>query len=876
MFWLLGKEPFKPETCLTIEVRKYSTDMTNDMNDAEACVQELVQCHERFANMRAHDSSSSLQTLDLRRVRVDRLVPRNDIGSIPNIAHDFAREAAKSLSASEFASLLAFLKRPEGSRNESKGQLHKNLATRLDQFYESEVRESGQSRDRLARPGGPEDADLAIVLHLQSEEDAIGAFWNPSSPTIQLLREKGFDEQSVFGFDWHWRAEETFRGRTVCPTLRWTQGLRALHDQMSHQVLDILPLPFVITASSCARDGLRRTLGDEVKRMDIAVAPPIGILRFDLDFRSGFLKRIIVHVHHPTAGFFASKQSRPAMAEQIDAGMDLFLWLTGQKFHPNRFGHEYSLKRPVSTRKAPLAEMYAYVRREREERRLLPIAEYNPAFLGWVARFLRQDPQSIISRGDSIGAAAVEQVSQRISLARRNQESKRSTKGRFCIPSKIDNTLVESSGGEKNRLQQDRRDIPAVRLSDFFAPNQQADTPDGPLSIFTDTGPKIGWDTMKYKNNNVESRPNPSHHLAAQGHAARTIRPIGREAFNLIQTPRTALLDQTAHGDADEGSDDPSDGEPDEDVCAIEIPEPMDDRAPEDHSDDAAADLEIVSEVNRTDAYDLETFHGAGVVVQTNGTVKLVGHCEVNVLRFRMERKAAQDLMKLGTPSILFSINEIHLKIENEVVYRKPIERLLASAQGPRWLAQIHHEMAVMRNMRACYNDGIQAPAGFQQFLLQRSSVSNTAGTQWKNGELQRKLLQGSVMSCNLMKNGTDQGRVCVRGVQFLVPKDADFKTVSLRCEVAPEGTEHEKKCAISLKKDDPAYRLGVMVKYTSKQDQGTREMWAKLRGPRNAMKLNSLVDFLEGRDDDWTALRPRRFLDRCTTKGRMKPTYTS
>lgn len=705
-------------------------NMTNDMNDAEACIQELNRCQERFANKRAHVLPSSAQNLDLRRVRVDKLVPRNNGESIPNIAHDFAREAAKTLSASEFASLLAFLKRPEGSRTESSKQLRTILAKRLDQFYESEVQESGQSPDRLARPGGPEDANLAIILHLQSEEDAIGAFWNPSSPTIQLLREKGVDEQSIFGFDWHWRAEETFRGRTVCPTLRWTQGLRALHNQMSHQVLDILPLPFVITASSCARDGLRRTLGDEAKRMDIAVSPPIGILRFDLDFRSGSLKRIIVHVHHPTAGFFASKQSRPAMAEQIDAGLDLFLWLTGQNFHPNRFGHEYSLKRPVSTRKAPLAGMYAYVRREREERRLLSIAEYNPAFLGWVARFLQQDPQAILSRGDSIGAAAVKQVGQSISLARRNQELKRSTKMRAYVPSRIDHNLVESRGGEKNRLQQHRRDMPAANLSDFFAPNQQADTPDRSLSIFTDGGPNIGWDKMEVKESHVESRSIPSRHSAAQGHAVRTGRQIGREAFDLTQTSQMALLDQATPGDADEGSDDPSDGEADEDDCAVQIPEPMDDRPPEDHSDDAAADLETVSEANSIDAYNPETFHGAKVVVQANGTVKLVGHCEDNILRFRMERKAAQDLMRLGTPSIFFSINEIRLKIENEVVYRKPIERLLASSQGPRWLAQVHHEMAVMRDMQACYNDGVQPPVGFQQFLLQRSSVSHRAGTQ--------------------------------------------------------------------------------------------------------------------------------------------------
>lgn len=44
-------------------------------------------------------------------------------------------------------------------------------------------------------------------------------------------------------------------------------------------------------------------------------------------------------------------------------------------------------------------------------------------------------------------------------------------------------------------------------------------------------------------------------------------------------------------------------------------------------------------------------------------------------------------------------------------------------------------------------------------------------------------------MSCNLTNNGTDEGRVCVRGVQFLVPKEADFKTVSLGSEVESEGT---------------------------------------------------------------------------------------
>lgn len=850
-------------------------DITTGMNDAGACALGLRRCHERYANIRANYSLSSTQNLDSHRVEVNKLVSDDNAASTPKIANDFAREAAKTLSAEEFASLLAFLERPKGARNELKSHLHKTLAKQLEQFYESEVKESGQDRDRLARPGGPEDADLAIILHLQSEEDAIGAFWNPSSPTIQLLSEKGFDGRTVFGFDWHWRAEETFRGRTACPTLRWTQSLRALHDQMSHQVLEILPLPFVVTASSCAREGLRRTLGKEAKRIEIDVSPPIGILRFDLDYRHGFLRRIIVHVHHPAAGFFNSKQSRPAMAEQIDAGLDLFLWLTGETSQPNRFAQEYALKRPVSTRKAPLAEMYAYSRREREQGRLLSIEEYNPAFLSWVGRYLQEEPAIISLRGESIAAAAIKQMGQRISIARRKQVTKRSTKGRMFDDYHFHRKEVERSG-DTSRLQQDRKAMSVVALSDLFAPKQQAASLEESFSNFKDDQLNIEASELDSKGQHVESRPFPIRLVAAQNHAPR--RQAGREAFDCTQTPPISFK-QSALSDTDESSDEWSDRESDEGVCEIEISEPMDNRKPDD-DDDATANSEVDMQVDRINVYNFETLQGAQVVVQANGTVKLVGHYKDSPPRFRMGCKAAQDLMKLGKPpSIHFSPNEIHLKIDDCVVYRKPIERLLASSQGPYWLAQIRHEMEAMRDMRdmqACHEDEAQSPAEFQQFIVQKGAASTSAGSRWRNGELQRKLWQGGIMPCKLMKNGTAQGRLCVRGVQFLVPGDADFNTVSLKCVLAPEGTEHENKCALNLEKDDPAHRLGVILRYTSKKDQQSREIWSKLGGPCNTKKLNSLVDFLEGRDDDWTAQQPRRFLDRCKTKGRMKPAYTS
>jgi hypothetical protein len=113
----------------------------------------------------------------------------------PWIARRFAQEATWSLSQDELAQLLEFLKAPKAGWSHTKEQLHQELTERLEDFYSTEVQVSGGSRDRLASPGGPEDADLGIILHLQSEEDAIGNFWDPRSATIRLLEEKGISDE---------------------------------------------------------------------------------------------------------------------------------------------------------------------------------------------------------------------------------------------------------------------------------------------------------------------------------------------------------------------------------------------------------------------------------------------------------------------------------------------------------------------------------------------------------------------------------------------------------------------------------------------------------------------------------------------------------
>ena len=59
-----------------------------------------------------------------------------------------------------FRQLLQFLRYPTCSEIQNKDSVEQVLARDLQDFYSTEVRMCGEGRDRLARPGGPPDADL--------------------------------------------------------------------------------------------------------------------------------------------------------------------------------------------------------------------------------------------------------------------------------------------------------------------------------------------------------------------------------------------------------------------------------------------------------------------------------------------------------------------------------------------------------------------------------------------------------------------------------------------------------------------------------------------------------------------------------------------
>lgn len=70
--------------------------------------------------------------------------------------------------------------------------------------------------------------------------------------------------------------------------------------------------------------------------------------------------------------------------------------------------------------------------------------------------------------------------------------------------------------------------------------------------------------------------------------------------------------------------------------------------------------------------------------------------------------------------------------------------------------------------------------------------------------------------------------------------------TIFLQGELVPARFEYPDSCYTRHQADDPGRRLGIKVRYNTKQ--GMLEKRYKLSGEKNAAKLNSLVDVLECR----------------------------
>ncbi|KAL8987685.1 MAG: hypothetical protein Q9177_003132 [Variospora cf. flavescens] len=352
----------------------------------------------------------------------------NDGLSGQDIARLFADQVGQTLDAAEFKMLLDFLNKPPTILPLE--HLHNTVSALLQEFHNAEIQESGEPLDRLATPSGPESAPLGLVLHVQTKKGKAGEFWDSENSSIQTLEKKGLSSASIYAFDWHWRAEESARNRGSCSTRQWSEKLLSLHNSMSFHLLEFLPLPFLIVAGSCAKAGYRRTLSKRSKRIGLAVKP-YSIIEFDLDFRNDGLRRISAYMDHPAACFYRPKYAIQNAICQ-DAVVNFFLWLIHSKSSRTTFSDLQRSHPNGALRKAPLKEMWQYLKMEKDQNRNLKQQEYELGFLTWARRFLEEDLVGILEQGGSIAEAVSKKINKRLSAAIANRTSTPERKSRFA------------------------------------------------------------------------------------------------------------------------------------------------------------------------------------------------------------------------------------------------------------------------------------------------------------------------------------------------------------------------------------------------------------------------------------------------------------
>ncbi len=301
----------------------------------------------------------------------------------------------------------------------------------------------------------------------------------------------------------------------------------------------------------------------------------------------------------------------------------------------------------------------------------------------------------------------------------------------------------------------------------------------------------------------------------------------------------------------------------------LDIPIPLDDSYGDNEEEEF---LTTEAEADSEKAGEPVTCNGTTVKVYKNGRVII---SDVGLpLEFRFSKAQAQKILSSGsTPRIYFSPTDIEIRLNEKVVYTKPVERLLGSLQGAEWLSQLILEREALQ--ATLYKDEhTEAEPRGDLGLVSHAH----RGATWKNGELKRRLLQGANFHCcQLKSHGAHiENRVVVRGVQLTIPLKANTQTVWVRADLVPEGTYHPHECINGGEADDPAHRLSIQIRYRTIHENTPEESRFRTSGQGNIKKLNSLVDFLEDKDEDWIAKQPRRFLDRDHSRKRFKTSYTS
>ena len=99
------------------------------------------------------------------------------------------------------------------------------------------------------------------------------------------------------------------------------------------------------------------------------------------------------------------------------------------------------------------------------------------------------------------------------------------------------------------------------------------------------------------------------------------------------------------------------------------------------------------------------------------------------------------------------------------------------------------------------------------------------------------------------------------------LPKDVNFNSLWIWCDLREKGTKYPECCAVKPQESDPVTRLGIFVKYSIIAVCESKEFWYKFLTKKHAKKVNTLVDYLNDDNSEYTSNQPRRFIKSSKSK---------
>lgn len=158
----------------------------------------------------------------------------------------------------------------------------------------------------------------------------------------------------------------------------------------------------------------------------------------------------------------------------------------------------------------------------------------------------------------------------------------------------------------------------------------------------------------------------------------------------------------------------------------------------------------------------------------------------------------------------------------------------------------------------------------------------NSSASASRTAKTRREVLLGARREVKSYRCQTVPGQYTIRRCIFIgsfclwLPNSSAGSLsgkVYFKTEIS-NGQAHHSPYAMKATPDDPAIRLGIHICGTNALGNAI-SFWLQSRGMQNILKMNTLVDELEGKTDGEIEQTPRRWIAKNETRGRYKPSYT-